>query len=338
MTYPTSLPHWRARPRRAPTPYRLIERPAPILAAAYDRALDDATDLLARQPGLVALYQIGGVSAPGISDLDLVAVFEDDVAVVGDPSRALRTAYPSLFIHNPYGASRAHFERAQSASFFHNYRLLWGADVRTASGAPTGEGSVALRHQIALEYLVKMYVTASLQRAYRAVNVRSLLLHVKAVAYDLEFLDVHDGPLYDLAHRVIGWRERWFHDGPSDAEVADTFDALDGALVTCLDAAMARAPFYLPGETPYRIARNLWLRPGSAFGYRRSGVRLPAALAVLGTRYVKASNRLGRFDFTAPVASGPPPSALAERFGLVERMGAYNRQHLPGFGPLTSSL
>lgn len=323
---------------RATRSLRLIDRPAAVERAAYDRALGDATRLLQAQPGIAAVYQIGGVSAPGISDLDMVAVFEDDAVCTARPSAAVRAACPYLYIHNLYGASRSHFERAQSLSFFHNYRLLAGDDARTGTDALSPEATAHLKRQIALEYLVKLYVAVELQRAYGALQVRSFLLHVKAVLYDLDFLDVHDGEFRDRTERFVGWRNVWFEAPPSSADYAAAFEAYGRALAAFLAEQVQQHPFYLPGPAPYRVARNLWLRPGRALTSRRRGVRLPAALARLGKRYVRLSNRLNRFDFTVPAASGPPPPALAERFALVRAMDAHNRVALPGFDPLTSSL
>lgn len=318
--------------------YKLIDPPIATDVSAYERALDDAVARLQAAPGVAAMYQIGGVSAPGISDLDMVVVFDDTAHADGQTVPALRADHPYLFIHNLYGATRRHFAQAQRFSFFHNYRLLWGDDVRTDEGRQPAEDVAVLKRQIALEYLVKLYVSMVLQRAYRAIKVRSFLLHAKAVAYDLDFLDVEGGTLYDLTQQFIAWRGVWFGAAPSPGEFRDAFDRFFDALVAFLREALAREPFYLPGEAPYRVAKTLWLAPGDDLGFRRSGLRLPAALSVLGNRYVKLANRLNRFDFTVPVADGPPPPVLAERFRLVHEMARHNRQHLPGFDALTSSL
>ncbi|MDX1420582.1 MAG: hypothetical protein R3181_11495 [Rubricoccaceae bacterium] len=316
--------------------YTLIDPPVATGVAAYERALDDAVGRL-QADGVAAVYQIGGVSAPGISDLDMVVVFDDTTRADAQTVPALRADHPYLFIHNLYGATRTHFAQAQRFSFFHNYRLLWGDDVRNGTAGGAGEEVARLKRQIALEYLVKLYVSMSLQRAYSVLKVRSFLLHAKAVSYDLDFLDVESGPLHDLAQQFIAWRGAWFDQPPTPGAFADAFDRLFDALVAFLREQLASGPFYLPGEAPYRVAKNLWLHPGVALGVRREGVRPPAVLHRLGNRYVKLANRLNRFDITVPVATAPP-SVLAERFRLVHEMAHHNRQYLPGFDALTSSL
>jgi hypothetical protein len=46
-------------------------------AEAYRVAIGRTVDRLSRYPEIAAIYQIGGISTPGISDIDLVVVFRD---------------------------------------------------------------------------------------------------------------------------------------------------------------------------------------------------------------------------------------------------------------------
>lgn len=325
------------RPQRRPT-YGLVDPPRAVGRDAYGAAIDRMVRTVRGLPGVRALYQIGSVSSPGISDLDMVAVFADGVVCDVNPVRGLGGTDRYLFIHNLYGAPLQHFARARRLSFFHDYRLLWGEDAGDGGAALTDAEAALLKRQIALEYLVRLYAVMALQRAYRTVKVRGFLLHVKAVAYDLEFLGITDGTLHDLTRRFVDWRAAWFEDAPDPGAFIRAYDAFYDALVSLLDGVGEVLPFYAPGPFPYRIARSLWLRPGPRLGVRQVGVRPPPALRVLGSRYFKLANRLNRFEFTVPVAAEAPPPVLTERARLVDAMRAYNRSRLPGFDVLTTSL
>lgn len=317
---------------------KLIDFPKRVGRDTYEEALTDAMSKFKEKRGVIAVYQIGSISAPGISDLDVVAVFEDHASADGAIVPSLRTAHPYLFIHDLYGACLTHFREAQKFSFFHNYRLLCGEDVRPEDLAQNAEDEATLKRQIALEYLVKMYINMVLQREYRSIRVRGFLLHVKAVAYDLEFLNVEDGDLYDLTHCFINWRRHWFEDPPSPQAFVTAFERLFAALVSFLREALVDQPFHLPEAEPYRVAKRILLQSGSTLGFRRTGVRLPYALSALGERYTKINNRLSRFCFEVPLADGPAPPVLADRAQFIKEAAQHNRKHLPCFEILTSSL
>ena len=98
-------------------------------AADYSLAVEEMVARLSSIQEIVALYGIGGVGAPGISDLDMVAVVRDGATLALDPCSGLDASGRYLFIHTLYGASVSQFKAAQSFSFFRPYRLLYGEDL-----------------------------------------------------------------------------------------------------------------------------------------------------------------------------------------------------------------
>jgi hypothetical protein len=58
--------------------YRFTDWPHPIGMEAYEQARAELRQWAAEQPDLLALYEFGSVKAPGLSDLDLIAVLRDD--------------------------------------------------------------------------------------------------------------------------------------------------------------------------------------------------------------------------------------------------------------------
>ena len=63
----------------------------------------------------------------------------------------------------------------------------------------------AMKVQVALEFLLKFYVTLGIQRAYGVIRMRDVLLHVKALQYDLEFLGINEGAVHDGINKVLAW-------------------------------------------------------------------------------------------------------------------------------------
>jgi hypothetical protein len=317
--------------------HTFIEHPTPVGRPAYEDAVRRMQERLVTQPGLKAVYQIGGVSTPGVSDIDMVVVFDDEATCPLDPLADLSADDRYLFIHSLYGSGASHFRAAQRHSFFHNYKLLWGTDLLDPAAVPAGEAEARLKAQVALEYLLKMYISLVMQRVYHVFKVRSFFLHVKAIQYDLDFLGVDAGALYDLTQQFIRWRASWFDERPAPRELNTGLEAFFEALQGFLRAQLGRHHFYLPERRRYRLARCMWLEPGPDLGFRHEGTALPAVFSRLGSLYYKLQNRLNRFYFTCPVHDDMP-EVLAQRFALIDDMKRHNRRHLPHFETLSSSL
>lgn len=98
--------------------------------AEYSTAVSQYAERLGGQPGVVGVFQIGSVSAPGVSDLDLVVLLEDEGPVPGPAlldivSLNAETRY--LFMHRPFLLNR----RAAASLHLH-YRI---GDVQVILGA-----------------------------------------------------------------------------------------------------------------------------------------------------------------------------------------------------------
>ena len=70
-----------------------------------------------------------------------------------------------------------------------------------------------LKVQIALEYFLRMYINLVMQKEYQVIKIRSLFLHLKALLYDFEFMDIENSIILNLIKDGISLRENWFKDG-----------------------------------------------------------------------------------------------------------------------------
>ena len=97
---------------------RVIDYPRRVTIVDYENAISRMVGQLVSMPGVTTVYQIGGVSNPGISDIDLVVVFEDGQRVSSDPCRGLNKSDSYLFAHGLFGINRGNFAEASRHSFF----------------------------------------------------------------------------------------------------------------------------------------------------------------------------------------------------------------------------
>lgn len=318
--------------------YTFVERPMPVGRRMYDRAVEAVADRLRKEPGVRSIFQIGSVSTPGISDVDMVVIFDDDTDYKADPLDGFSGAEAYLFTHRLYGAPRSLFRESQSYTFFHNYRLIWGEEPETAARVPDDADVRQLRTQTALEYLMKMYINMTVARVFRVIKLRSLFLHVNAVRYDLEFLNASTGPLATLTERLVGYRSTWFDGSLSAPDVLPDVRSFYRELETFLAEQVGRFGFYLPQQDEFRLARSIVLRPGDELGFRHEGMVLPGVLSRLGRTYFSLQHRLNRFRFELPAITSGLPGPISGHFRLASKLSDYNRRHLPNFAPLTTSL
>jgi len=255
---------------------RLIRFPKFIPLAQYEAAINSMVQRLRRQAGVEAIYQIGSVSKPGISDIDILAVFADEATCTFNPRSGLPKSEQYLFSHRVFGAVKRHFLEAQDCTFFHNYKLLWGHDLVKDYSPPPCRATRELKTQIALEYLVRMYIDLSVKRTYGIINVTGLLRHTKALLYDLDFLDCTDGPFLHHLQILLRWRDNWFTQQPSQKQLKEWIDRIYEELTSFLGDVLSRKSFYVPRTTHLWIAPNRTLVPAYSLAFTHRGKQLPS--------------------------------------------------------------
>ena len=91
--------------------YRFDAEPTRATHADYDQARSAWLDRARSCGALVAVYEIGTVSVPGISDIDFLVVVRDDCdrdACTGLSIRGLGARDQDLFLHDPYVIGEQH--------------------------------------------------------------------------------------------------------------------------------------------------------------------------------------------------------------------------------------
>lgn len=321
--------------------FRFLDFPVPLSPDIYAEAIERMCNrVLAGLPGIRSVYQIGGVSTPGISDIDMVAVFADGVSCPVDPRHGHTGTDSYLFAHHLYGAAIGQMPGILAHSAFHNYRHLAGERLECVEQASQGsaEEDGLLKTQIAQEFLVRMYINMAQRLAYRVVKLRGFFLQVKAIRYDLDFLGVTGGRLAEVTDEFITVRNQWFAAPATTEHLSLLLLEFQSALEEFLARLLSEQPLYLPGARSYTVAPGQTLAVAPRLAWRRWGLALPGWLGVLSPRIINLQNRLNRFEFEVPARTTGLPPLLTSRFALISELRDYNRRHLPHFAVLTSSL
>lgn len=310
---------------------KLIDYPTYVPLEGYQKAIDEMVSLLAQYPGVITVFQVGGLSSPGISDIDFFVVFEDDVRCNQQPLSQISPESRYLFTHGLFGTSKQHACRLEQYTLFKNYRKLWGDDfdVKAEYEAPTKE----LLTQMAMEYLFKMYLTLQIENTYRISGVRNFLLLAKAIEYDLDLLDIENGQLRSLCNEVLQIRDEWFTSHPSKHKLQEFIASFDIAIQAFFKEMIKHHALYLPAYMNPKIARNMKVQYGENTGTSIAGLPLFPNLGafLIGKKYPKLLNRITEFTFIVPYKSIDMPVQIERRFDAVKKATDYNREFLPNF-------
>jgi hypothetical protein len=294
----------------APDPFEgasFTRQPQPAGPEEYGTAADEVETRLAELPGLVAVYRIGTVVHPGISDLDHIAVVDGHAAAPEVWSRlSERTRY--LTMHGPFLADVPTFRRHRWFSNAEPLMLARGEPIDVEE-RPIPEYSERL---LAVEGLVDITLRLLKQCAVGTVKVRPALGELHAVRLDLRLARTgeSEAPLaWRLANDVAELRRQWFdpsRGGDRLELLAACLRRVPAALWEALDAAAAGVET-APADPADRLPlRGPWssvtLRAGTG---AHSAIPFPSAgrlrpLTARSARLAEARWRLGRRFVTVP--------------------------------------
>jgi hypothetical protein len=187
---------------------RLLRYPLPASLEDYGHAADELDSKLLELPGLVALYGAGAVSAPGISDVDRIAVVDGHRPVPSVWERLSgRTRY--LAMHTPFLVDTATFRRHRWFAHLEPLELLHGPEVGLESPPDPGYA----RRLAGAESLVIMALRLVKQIWTAQVKVRPLLCELHNLRHDLTLGGLGRDRASDawaVADEVGALRKTWF--------------------------------------------------------------------------------------------------------------------------------
>jgi hypothetical protein len=309
----------------------LTQWPVYYSPEAYHDAINDLCLRLQSISGLKAIYQIGGISDYGISDIDLLIVFESTINFQEDPLNLHGIkANRYLFTHRLFGTTENRLESLENFTLFGNYSHLYGNQYKFAISI-SGEDKKIIEKQIALEYMLKAFISLHISLTYGQVKVRNLLLHVKALRLDLELLGIKGGLFHELVHELTGLRKNWFLQTPQQSQFTLKVIRFYEQFKTVMEKLFQEHPFYILAGNPVRIARHIEIIPRPAFRPPRTSVSPLLKLLIPENRKEKILNRIMLFRFELPVNLRPAPEIIQQRHHYIREGIEFNRANLPWF-------
>ena len=194
----------------------IINWPRYFSLETYEQAASLYSNWLAQDPDVVAVYQLGEVEAPGLSDLDFVVVLQSSLRKAKEAhfrSDFLPTDLRYLIMHDPIMLSRSLFDRIYE--LIPIFRLLHRSGEKMSPPTPTGESLSLIYHQIlndlAIISLADEY--SDLHQA-KIINLRNTICRLNALNYPMRMLASLGRPIpqaLDYEAKVKNFRKHFFN-------------------------------------------------------------------------------------------------------------------------------
>lgn len=188
--------------------WRFTGMPAPAALDVYARARESVAAYFRRVPGAVAVYEFGHVEYPGLSDLDVLVVLEDDARRrFGAPygTEPFSPSVHQVVIHPPQFVPRSLWARMPLLWNIGGLERLWGEELLP------GRQDWPPRPR-PLEFLkaVDLLVTSMPMDLLRAPLQRRL--NARMAQTKLKVLALYAGKLADLTGRPVEGARRFADD------------------------------------------------------------------------------------------------------------------------------
>jgi len=323
----------------------ILERqPRFIPLSDYGRAAAEIDGLLESMPGVVAVYRIGSVSAPGISDLDRVAVVEKSgrfPTVWGRLSE--NTRYVAM--HSPFLVDVETFVRHRWFAVAEPLELVAGTQF-VLEAPPSSEllGAIA-----GIEGLVVSRLKLAKQLCIGRIKVRPFLCEMHNLRHDLRLMGASaaEAPrAWALTAEVLAVRGGWWDaaDHERDGRVIELASsapiAIDEALArwssTTAETATVDA---LPLSTDWA---NITLASQAIVSMAPQGGGLSPLMGRVSRRAAEFVWRHERHQLALPpavvsllsAAAAGADELLAERLEVVQRYKSFLDAQDPGWSSI----
>lgn len=154
----------------------------------YERSMSKVVNLLRQYREVRSIYQIGGIGHPGISDLDLLIILEDDTRFFQVPYRQIfDTGDCYRYMHGIFAMPVSVFSQRELLLPIRDLRLLFGVSVPEVTALTVRQRSI-IGKIYAIEYMAMNLLNLILQFKRSRLKVRNTLCALHALVYDFQLL------------------------------------------------------------------------------------------------------------------------------------------------------
>lgn len=306
--------------------------PRPFEVSDYEAAVAEYLRLVEPLGTLAAVYQFGSFGAPGLSDIDLIAVFktrERDFAHRYAVQRCLTDSSRYLFSHDPLFTDAKGFKQLFLWFPVAELTRVAGSELEV-DATPRADATVKLLQLAQLLSCMQLQLLGQCTYFGATLDLRITENLVKAVCNSIVLLE-KAGSAGERSHRLfvddyLDFRSQWFKradDGHRRdflrlvARATMIMPELQGRLASELEAKVFTTTEALVsrlsiGPSGFEFSRDWTPHAALESFLARGPVRLPAEYATLLAAYTDSPGRVGRHLRQLLPASPRRPQFVSE--------------------------
>ncbi|HII60990.1 hypothetical protein [Pyrococcus horikoshii] len=160
--------------------------PTQLSISTYEEVLSEYVDLISQDDNVLAVYQSGSISVPGISDLDIFIVLDDPfnkntIEVLRNWRRDMTSRY--IFYHSPFIISKEDFPSIKYVHTAFNLRRIYGSEIPIIN--PSNDEITFIKILNILDWSYILTVSLSEMFLRRKIHMRTALMTLGSVAHTL---------------------------------------------------------------------------------------------------------------------------------------------------------
>ncbi len=259
--------------------------PKPTPLSRYHREIEKYVDYVSSFDDVLAIYSMGSVTCPGISDIDLIVVTKDIVHNAHKLSAGHKRYDHELFIHDVIVISRRSFKRLQYIFFASNLKLIWAnskMEQFVVDNAPERERALSLL----LDFTEARLLEYNSLNQLRRVNIRKWLTRIDSLRHtvNLAAIVIGDGVKADYAKtlgKLTELRSSWLKNEQLDLDLFANLMHETAAGFESMLNYLADIPEFsasLPPDRHRIVVHNKMIRFAKGISYRAEikNIVLPA--------------------------------------------------------------
>lgn len=299
---------------------KLIDLPKFCPNEEYIKLIEKVISFYSNKEYVHSIKQIGSVSNPGISDLDFLIIIRDNYFVNDNFMSTLTRDEKYLMIHPPFCVPEKYMENIKKFTLFFVKESKINDDVSM---------------HIALEYLLKLYITITIQLNIGIVKLRSLLLEIKAAHSDVIMFNNHYEILQDIIF-FVELRNSYFEKPRNEIEIINRLKQLYNNLELFLKYNL---PKYFYTNEGYFENKNISVIKNNSFNVRISKRLNPFAMVKWNNKlYFKLLNKFYSYKFYIPCKNAVHNSIIKEKFIYDNNVVNYCNKYSANMLPLKSPI
>ncbi|MGA1871243.1 MAG: hypothetical protein ACMUJM_22155 [bacterium] len=207
-----------------------IDFPQQIALQKYEQNIQEFVKYFRTHPTVSAIYQIGGINDPGISDLDLVLVLKENEALSSKDNDFLTTLNQYLFIHPPFIISEDLFVYLPYFFYANNIRKLTGKNYQFLEPELSLDNlqlCALLCYEAAIGRLSDIIYQTT---CGNSISLRKMLLKLNSIKHNISLMnkviDTCEGNGWDKFIIQIGSLRRSWFSLSKDEQIKNTYSAL----------------------------------------------------------------------------------------------------------------